>query len=241
MACFDAEAYSTVQEELEQKRNRDNMGAVFAMLAQAMNDSPIHARVNDGKANKLKCLYVEGKVSGKSFSGWFGMTNIRVGDYVEMAVMSKGDRYLAYAIINTTLATISMTPKCCEGKSLHTFTYIALFSFFVVLIPFLYPLLYTSSFPKALCTYIIVSLGVSVGLYKKTYSKQGVHFELYGRIAKALNFPKGESFDLLTHAGKISKKKREAGEIPPREEGQPPMPQGSVKGKNYHLEFFYYY
>ncbi|MFG6654891.1 putative type VI secretion system effector [Scandinavium sp. M-37] len=115
MACFDAEAYSTMKDELERKRNRDNAGAAIAMAAQTLSGTAPHALINDGKANKLKCLYIKGKVNGKLFSGWLGMTNIRSGDFAEMAVVPSGDGYLTYAVANPELRTISLTPKCDMG------------------------------------------------------------------------------------------------------------------------------
>lgn len=115
MACFEAEAYSTMRDEQERKRCSDNAGAAIVMVAQALSDTAPHALINDGKAKKLKCLYVKGKIGGKAFSGWFGMTNIRPGDFVEMAIVPSADGYLAYAIANPEQRTISFTPKCDMG------------------------------------------------------------------------------------------------------------------------------
>jgi len=116
MVCFDAEVYTTVRDELERKRQRDNIGALVAMSAQMLAGSPPHAMIRDGELNKQKSLHVKGKVDGKSFAGWFGMTDIRPGDYVEMAAMPDNDGYLIYAIASPKRRTVSFVPRCDFGN-----------------------------------------------------------------------------------------------------------------------------
>ncbi|WAH52870.1 hypothetical protein LMA04_02090 [Pseudescherichia vulneris] len=67
----------------------------------------------------------------------------------------------------------------------------------------------------------------------------GQQYLLYSQIADALSFPNGERFDLLSHAGKIIRRKRAAGEVRPRIEGEIPMPQGGNNG--FIDEYFYFY
>ncbi|WP_428943822.1 putative type VI secretion system effector [Pantoea sp. FN060301] len=239
MACFEAEAYSTVRDELERKRQQDNIGALVAMTVQALAGTPPHAMINDGQPRKLKCLYVKGKIDGKVFSGWFGMTNIRPGDKVEMAVMPDGDGYLAYAIINLSRKTISMTPECNDGKSSNAFHLTALFFFVVFFIPFIFPFLYANAFLTTLCVYVSVSLFISVGVYKQTQNKKGAQFDLYERIADVLGFPGGERFQLTVHSARILNEKEKNGEYYLRKEGDVPMPQRASDGFSH--EFFYYY
>ncbi|MGV3344948.1 putative type VI secretion system effector [Enterobacteriaceae bacterium LUAb1] len=239
MACFEAEVYSTVRDKLERKRLRDNIGALVAMTAQALTGTPPHAMINEGKPSKLKCLYVKGKIDGKTFSGWFGMTDIRPGDRVEIAAAPVGDEYLAYAMINISRKTISVTPQCHSGKSSYPFNMVALICFLFVLVPFLLPFFIAHVFVNTLCTYIAVSLSLSFIIYRQGQRRRKPFFELYGRISDVLAFPGGEKFDLLSHSGKIARQKREEGQILPRTAGDVPMPQGGAD--DYVYEFFYYY
>ncbi|WP_338464618.1 putative type VI secretion system effector [Franconibacter daqui] len=65
---------------------------------------------------KDACNFVRGKINGVPFSGWLGKTHVRSGDYVEMAVMGRGDHYVVYAIALPEFRTITMTPKCACGR-----------------------------------------------------------------------------------------------------------------------------
>jgi|GEM_PF-2602497 len=238
MICFDAEVYTTVSDELERKRQRDNIGALVAMSAQMLAGSQPHALINDGELKKQKSLHVKGKVDGKSFAGWVGMTDIRPGDYVEMAAMPDDDGYLIYAIINVTKSTISVTPRCTAGKSPYSLHLRVLFSFVFLLIFFI-PGFMGFEFIPMLVVYVVTSLAFSAGMHKQMMDQRGPMFALYAQIADALEFPGGERFQLLQHCGKISKPKRDAGEIQPRKEGEIPAPQSGVTG--YSHEYFYYY
>ncbi|MFU0920978.1 putative type VI secretion system effector [Kluyvera sichuanensis] len=237
MICFDAEVYSTVRDELERKRQRDNIGGLVAMTAQALAGSQPHAMFNSGELKKQKSIHVKGKIDGKSFSGWFGMTDIRPGDRVEMAAMPDGDNYLIYAIINVSRGTISVTPQCTIGKSAFPPHLLILFSFLFLLIVFI-PAFMGFEFVPTLVVYIATSLAFSAGIHNQIMNRRGPRFALYAQIAEALEFPGGEKFRLLQHSGKISKPKREAGDIQIRKEGDVPVPQGWVNG--YSHEFFYY-
>ena len=66
-------------------------------------------------SHKVNCLYTKGKINGKTFSGWFGMTDIRPGDSVEMAVAPNDDSYLVYAIASPERRTVSFVPGCDIG------------------------------------------------------------------------------------------------------------------------------
>lgn len=235
-AWFDAQAYMTTDNLQVFKAQLDSKGMVGAMLTNSFSGSAVGSSISSHKVN---CLYTRGKINGKTFSGWFGMTDIRPGDHVEMAAMPDGDNYLVYAIINISRGTISITPECFKGKSSNAFHIVALFVFSVLLIPFLYPFFTANAFLNTLCIYVATSLLSSVGIYRQGMKRQGEQFKLYGRIADVLDFPCGERFDLLSHAGKITKRKKDAGEIRPRIEGEIPMPQSGSDG--YVYEYFYYY
>ncbi|MER0124173.1 putative type VI secretion system effector [Franconibacter daqui] len=234
-AWFDAQAYMTTDDLQAFKAQLDSKGMVGAMLTNSFSGSVVSS---SGSSDKVNCLYTKGKINGKTFSGWFGMTDIRPGDHVEMAAMPYGDGYLVYAIINVSSSTISMTPECFKGKSSNAFHIVALFIFSVLLIPFLYPFFTANAFLNTLCIYVATSLLLSIGIYRQGMKRQGEQFKLYGRIADVLGFPNGERFNLLSHAGAILKRKEEAGEIPPRKEGKVPVPQGA---KEYVYEYFYFY
>ncbi|MBM1020224.1 hypothetical protein EIC82_03825 [Enterobacter sp. A11] len=235
-AWFDAQAYMTTGDLQAFKARLDGKGMVGAMLTQSFSGSAVSS---SGSSDKVNCLYTKGKINGKTFSGWFGMTDIRPGDRVEMAAMPFGDGYLVYAIINLARGTISITPECFKGKSSNAFHIVASFIFAILLIPFLYPFFSTNSFFSTLCIYVVTSLLLSIGVYKRAMKRKGEQFKLYGRIADVLGFPGGERFNLLSHAGKITQKKKDAGDIRPRTEGEIPMPQSGSDG--YIYEYFYYY
>ena len=235
-AWFDAQAYMTTDNLLAFKAQLDSKGLVGAMLTNSFSGSAVGS---SGSSDKVNCLYTRGKINGKTFSGWFGMTDIRPGDLVEMAAMPDGDNYLIYAIINITRGTISLTPKCYKGRLSNSFHLVSLFTFAMVLVPFLYPFFAAHAFFSTLCIYIATSLFLSIAIYRRGQNEEGNQYKLYGRIADALGFPGGERFDLLSHAGKIIKKKKDAGDIRPRKEGEIPMPQGGSDG--YVYEYFYYY
>ena len=235
-AWFDAQAYMTTDDLQAFKAQLDSKGMVGAMLTNSFSGSSVSSY---GSSDKVNCLYTKGKINGKTFSGWFGMTDIRPGDHVEMAAMPYGDSYLVYAIINISRGTISITPECDEGKSSNAFYVNALIIFGFFLIPFLYPFFAANAFFSTLCIYVATSLFVSIGVYKRIQAAKGSQFDLYGRIANVLGFPGGERFQLTVHSAKILKRKRELGKFVQRAEESVPTPQRASEG--YMCEYFYYY
>lgn len=233
MACFEAEAYSTMRDELERKRSRDNAGAAIAMIAQTLSDTAPHALINGGKAKKLKCLYVKGKIGGKPFSGWFGMTNIHVGDYIEMVVLPKNDNCIAYAIINTNERTVSLTPKCSRDGKLYTLPLFMVGSFLFMFLPFFIFGIFASGFRLwVLLWYFIFSTTFGIYMYKVNKRDFGPSCDLFKRIQYAFDSNKSWEFS------KAAKKKKETNSYIPRTEGERNMPQ---LGGEYAREFFYYY
>ena len=235
-AWFDVQAYMTTDDLQVFKAQLDSKGMVGAMLTNSFSGSSVSS---SGSSDKVNCLYTRGKINGKTFSGWFGMTDIRPGDCVEMAAMPYGDGYLVYAIINISRGTISITPECNEGKSSNAFYVNALIIFGFFLIPFLYPFFAANAFFSTLCIYVATSLFVSLGVYKRIQTAKGSQFDLYGRIANVLGFPGGERFQLTVHSAKILKRKRESGKFVQRAEENVPTPQRASEG--YMCEYFYYY
>ncbi|MER0124174.1 hypothetical protein [Franconibacter daqui] len=109
---FDAQAYMTTDDLQAFKAQLDNKGMVGAMLTNSFSGSVVSS---SGSSDKVNCLYTKGKINGKTFSGWFGMTDIRPGDRVEMAVAPYGDSYLVYAIASPERRTVSFVPGCDIG------------------------------------------------------------------------------------------------------------------------------
>ncbi|WAH52871.1 hypothetical protein LMA04_02095 [Pseudescherichia vulneris] len=137
-AWFDAQAYMITGDLQAFKAQLDSKGIVGAMLTNSFSGSSVSSY---GASDKMSCLYTKGKLDGKAVSGWFGMTDIRPGDSVEMAAAPNGDNYLVYAIVNLARKTIFLTPKCYKGKLSNSFHMVALFTFAMILVPFLYPFL----------------------------------------------------------------------------------------------------
>ncbi|WP_029592808.1 hypothetical protein [Franconibacter pulveris] len=111
-AWFDAQAYMTTDDLQAFKAQLDSKGMVGAMLTNSFSGSSVSSY---GSSDKVNCLYTKGKINGKTFSGWFGMTDIRPGDRVEMAVAPYGDSYLVYAIASPERRTVSFVPGCDFG------------------------------------------------------------------------------------------------------------------------------
>lgn len=236
MACFEAEAYSTMRDELERKRSSDNAGAAIVMVAQALSGTAPHALINDGKAKKLKCLYVKGKIGGKAFSGWFGMTNIRPGDFVEMAVVPSGDGYLAYAIANPEQRTISLTPGCNVNSA--TEIKVRLLYPLFLLIPFA-PFFIFGDFLFASMSYataLAILMTYSITNYRRT---KKMKCELYESISDVLSDSAKNSRNILIESRRIMLEKNSKDEIVQRKAGDIPMPQ--VDRHEFVWEFFYYY
>lgn len=233
MACFDSTIYSTVRAEIEIKQQGDNIGASIAMIAQTMSDTIPHVLISDSGLNKKKCLYIEGKVDGKNFSGWFGMSNIRVGDYVEMSVMPDGDNNLAYAILTPELRTVSFTPKCNrDGKSMTLPLSILGVSILLSFI-FLPLLIFTSGASTGLfLCYVLSSCLLGFCVYKSNRRKNGPSYELFERIIESLDSISSKD---ITNA---YRKKKKENNWTIRNEQDRPMPQMKIEYSN---EYFYYY
>ncbi|MGV3344944.1 putative type VI secretion system effector [Enterobacteriaceae bacterium LUAb1] len=239
MACFEAEVYSTVRDELERKRQRDNIGALVAMTAQALAGTPPHAMINEGKPSKLKCLYVKGKIDGKTFSGWFGMTNIRPGDRVEIAAAPVGDEYLAYAIARPEQRTISLTPRCNTGKESVPLKMAFLICF--ILASFLYiPALITMPDMWVKSTVICILFSLSFGRLMQyiTINKSKPFMLLFDEISNVLSLEEYKKKYLYSFTKKKVDELKSANKWLPREQDPLSMPQ---RGMDYLEEYFYYY
>lgn len=233
-AWFDAQAYMTTDDLQAFKAKLDSKGMVGAMLTHSFSGSSVSS---SGVSGKVNCLYTKGKINGKTFSGWFGMTNICPGDYVEMAVMPSSEGYLTYAIANPEQRTLSLTPKCHSNGWIYSLPMSFVSSFGVLFIPSLLITLCAgmSWLPWSIFWYVLLSAAFGISIYRNAKKEHGVHFELYRRIAIALGLPGGDKYDL----GKVSRKKKKENAWIPRKEGEIPMPQD--QWNEYAYEYFYYY
>lgn len=131
ISYFDFSEYTSLKEQAKRKQERDNAGAVLVMITQSLAGSVIHARVNDGERKKYQCVYIEGVISGKKFSGWLGKTNVQVGDNIEMVIMPDGDNNILYALANPQQRTVSMVPGCVVGLGCFSFLKMAAYTFII--------------------------------------------------------------------------------------------------------------
>lgn len=117
LTCFDVGVYTTMQEQLERKRNRDNIGTSVAMVAQVLAGSAPHVGKTDNVWQRDKSVYVQGKIDGKPFSGWVETADVQPGEQVMMAAVPDGDGYMIYAIAVPEKNIVYLPPKCWSGKS----------------------------------------------------------------------------------------------------------------------------
>lgn len=116
LACFDVGAYTTMREQLERKRNRDNIGTSVAMVAQVLAGSAPHVGKTDNVWQRDKSVYVQGKIDGKPFAGWVETADVQPGEQVMMAAVPDGDGYMIYAIAVPERKDVFLPPKCRSGK-----------------------------------------------------------------------------------------------------------------------------
>jgi hypothetical protein len=164
------------------------------------------------------------------------MTNIRPGDYIEMAVVPSGDGYLAYAVANPKQRTISLTPGCNTNSANELKQRLLYPPFvFILFVPFFIfgDFLFASlSYITALAILLVYSM---VGFRRTKKMK----CELYESISNTLSDSAVSSRDILIESRRIILGKHDNGEIIHREEGAVPMPQVDKHG--FVWEFFYYY
>ncbi|RAX11852.1 putative type VI secretion system effector [Photorhabdus bodei] len=190
--------------------------------------------------------FVRGKINGIPFHGWLGMTNAKVGDYVELAVAPKDNHYVVYALANPYTRIISMTPRCECGldgyikfgtKVNHGLT---LFLFLMTLSFMLY------GNAEKVTMVVFLSLVFIFILVDVLFYFKGKNLEkkdpkptilLAERIFIALGFPEPSLVDLNISTKKKLKGLKLQGKYvdPDSDEGK------NIPCKWYRLEFFYYY
>ncbi|AEX50503.1 hypothetical protein GRAQ_03617 [Rahnella aquatilis CIP 78.65 = ATCC 33071] len=238
---FDFSEYSTEKARAEEKIKRDNEGASLLLLLQFFAGDAPHARFNDGKRKESRCIYVEGKVDGKFFSGWLKQTNIQVGDYVEMAAMPEDDGFKIYAAAKPQLETISVTTGCYAGKNRFSIRYVikgtGIFFFFMVFIYASFASLSLEEWGYAVLIYLSLTGGFSFVLFRGLNNDARAPGDLFERICATLNIPNGNTLDLDKFTREKIKYKQEKGEWIKPEKGIVSTPQIIIQGG---FDVYYY-
>ncbi|MGV7963952.1 putative type VI secretion system effector [Photorhabdus tasmaniensis] len=100
-------------EEFARQEERDQFGALlFAMMG---NSAAAAATSRTKERPADACHFVRGKINGIPFHGWLGLTTVKIGDYVELAVTEQEEYYAVYALANPETRVISITPRCNKG------------------------------------------------------------------------------------------------------------------------------
>ncbi|KEY59309.1 putative type VI secretion system effector [Serratia sp. DD3] len=207
--------YSTEKQRAEEKLKRDNSGAVLVAVLSAFANSTAPNLLKDGKKKEYQCLYVKGKIGGKSFSGWLNKTDIKVGDYLEMAVMPDGDEYKMYAVANPEQQTISTTPGCSTGSRWFTVKSLIKMS----TIPSAVLILLPSSFASPTLEqwvhifffYFLVAGSFFIYTYRSLINEYRAPGDLFERICATLNIPNGKGLALAIYTGNFIKEKKRKG------------------------------
>ncbi len=241
---FDFSEYSTEKARAEEKIKRDNEGASLLLLLQFFAGDAPHARFNDGKRKESRCIYVEGKVDGKLFSGWLKQTNIQVGDYVEMAVIPQGNEYKTYAITKPQDGIISITPKCQAGsesvffKDVLKATAMVLGCMLICIIVIaFFAIRNFEGFLYVILFYCISTLLVSFFVHRELKKENYVTGDLFERICLALNIPNGKKLELDRYSKEKIKIMKEKGEWIANAKNNISHPQISKEGN---FEIYYY-
>ena len=238
---FDFSEYSTEKARAEEKIKRDNEGASLLLLLQFFAGDAPHARFNDGKRKESRCIYVEGKVDGKVFSGWLHQTNVKVGDFVEIAATPESGEYKIYAIANPQTQIISTTINCYCGKNYsHTkgfimFTGICYTSIFLFTCLFEFPtlerILYATLVIFTLTT--ITTYFITRGIKNENRAPG----ELFERICTVLEIPNSDVLNLAVYTDMKIENMIKKGEPTTSKNNTGPLPKASKNGGN---DMYYY-
>ncbi|MEA9393067.1 putative type VI secretion system effector [Acerihabitans sp. TG2] len=239
---FEASQYSTEIQRAEQKRQRDNNGAILLLLVQFFSGAAPLARFNDGRRKQYKCLYIKGIIAGKVFSGWLNKTNIQIGDYLEMAVMPDGDEYRMYAVANPQQNTISLPPECHGGTESFPFK-IALKINAVLFFLFSLPFIVFGS-PNAeqwfyiILIYLTATAAMSYAVYRGEMNARRATGNLFEKICTVLNIEGSKNLDLVEYTRIKLKKMQKNNELMSGKSESRVMPQSST---SYSEDNFYFY
>ncbi|PQQ36417.1 hypothetical protein C6H68_19455 [Photorhabdus luminescens] len=100
-------------EEFARREENRQFGALLLAMLGNSSQAAVNLRT-DVRLSEI-CHFVQGKINGIPFHGWLGLTTVKAGDYVELAVTDQGEYYVVYALTNPERRTISITPCCNKG------------------------------------------------------------------------------------------------------------------------------
>ena len=234
-AWFDAQAYMTTDDLQAFKAQLDNKGMVGAMLTNSFSGSSVSSY---GSSDKMNCLYTRGKINGKTFSGWFGMTDIRPGDSVEMAVAPYGDSYLVYAIASPERRTVSFVPGCDFGTktvNLKQGMIISLILGLIVYVPWIWG--NTHGWITATITYLVICFLFALFILRRIQRKDKCIMVLFDEICDVL-MPEHKNKGLRSFSKRKARQLKERGQQNVTNGVPLPAPNQSA---NYIEEYFFYY
>lgn len=181
-----------------------------------------------------RCDFVRGKINGIPFHGWLGKTNAQPGDFIEMAVIGKGDCYVTYALAIPEVRIVSMTPRCGCGReaeiSFGKYGVMLIGGIFLAILAYL-RIRGVDWEGIAFCAGVFAFM-LSMAYFfamRSIRKKPGPVILLSESIFSVLGFPDPQWVDLP----KITKEKIKKG---PSQNGSRPMP-----ARNSEQGYFYYY
>ena len=187
LACFDVGAYTTMREQLERKRNRDNIGTSVAMVAQVLTGSAPHVGKTDNVWQRDNSVYVQGKIDGKPFAGWVETADVQPGEQVMMAAVPDDDGYMIYAIAVPNRKDVFIPPKCRSGEGWRGYkAYILVCSMF--LSPFfIWGILASDQYALSAVLYILISLFLALIFRWSVIKKDRIYWEFFKKIDDVLH------------------------------------------------------
>ncbi len=217
---FDFSEYSTEKACAEERIKRDNEGASILLLLQFFGGDVPHARFNDGKRKESKCSYIEGKINGNTFSGWVRQTNVKVGDYVELAAMQEENNYYIYALATPRKGIISMLPNCYAGRRYPNIKQLAtMYGKFYTIVFLIMCLFETPNIEQLLYAILVISSFTSATtylVYRGMINENRAPGELFEEICNVLNIPNGKKLNLSEYTDmKINDMKNKGENIEP--------------------------
>lgn len=143
LESFSSEYYSEVFSVKNYRNNtlptiseaQRGAGAVLATVAGSPATGAALLSSDEKTIAGREAEYVRGIINGKPFRGWVGLTRLKAGDYVEMAVDWQEEHYEVYAITLPDERIISICPRCDMGRTAHA--WIRLRNMMILLMSFL--------------------------------------------------------------------------------------------------------
>ncbi|ALV93507.1 MULTISPECIES: putative type VI secretion system effector [Pantoea] len=203
--------------------------------------------------------YIKGMINGKPFTGWVGLTHLKVGDEVELAAEWQDDHYQVYAITLPAERMISVCPRANHGsyiqaklKLKHTIWFL---TFMLVLIQGIYISLADGPFLQNVFDslvnnkdrfYLYAAIQTAVGVpiigvifYSMYLGYVKTSCALAENVFRAFGWenPKGIDLEALT-LNREKELKRSGEWYSPDDNSKPPRP--TMKGLGY-MEYWYYY